>query len=67
MKKTDILKKNYEFRYVLTKGRYYSGKYIEVFYLKNKFSRNKIGIAIKTKIRKSCKKKLFKKINKRKL
>ena len=62
-----MLKKNYEFRYVLKKGKYYSGKYIEAFSLKNNFSRNKIGIAIKTKIRKSSKEKLFKEINKRKL
>ena len=43
MKKTEMLKKNYEYKRVLTKGKYYSGKYIEAFiktnnnkYLKNK-------------------------------
>ena len=29
MKKTKMLKKNYEFKNVLTKGKYYSGKRIE--------------------------------------
>ena len=36
MKKTKMLKKNYEFRKVLSKGKYYSGKYIETFILENK-------------------------------
>ena len=31
MKKTKMLKKNYEFKNVLTKGKYYSGKRIEAF------------------------------------
>ena len=29
MKTTEMLKKNYEFKQVLTKGKYYSGKYIK--------------------------------------
>ena len=35
MKKTRMLKKNYEFKNVLTKGKYYGGKQIEIFVLKN--------------------------------
>ena len=35
MKKTVMLKKNYEFRKVLSKGKYYSGEIIEAFILKN--------------------------------
>lgn len=49
MKKTETLKKNYEFKYVLTKGKYYSGKYIEAFSIKNNLNLNKIGIAISKK------------------
>ncbi len=49
MKKTKMLKKNYEFRKVLTKGKYYSGKYIEVFILKNNLKQNYLGLAISTK------------------
>ncbi len=42
MKNTEILKKNYEFRFVLKKGKYYSGKYIEAFAIKNNLEINKI-------------------------
>ncbi len=49
MKKTEMLKKNYEFRKVLSKGKYYSGKYIEIFALKNKELKNKLGIAVSVK------------------
>ena len=46
MKKTKNLKKNYEFKIVLTKGKYCSGKYIEAFFVKNNLKINKIGIAM---------------------
>ena len=35
LKNTKMLKKNYEFKNVLTKGKYYGGKQIEAFVLKN--------------------------------
>lgn len=50
MKKTRMLKKNYEFRRVLSKGKYYSGKYIEALILQNPKEINALGIAINTKI-----------------
>ena len=50
MKKTVMLKKNYEFRKVLSKGKYYSGKYIEALILANANSKNALGIAINTKL-----------------
>ena len=31
MKKTKMLKKNYEFKHVLSKGKYFSGKNIDAF------------------------------------
>ena len=31
MKKTKMLKKNYEFRDVLNRGKYYSGKYVVIY------------------------------------
>ena len=49
MKYTIILKKNYEFKRVLNKGKYYSGKYIEAFTLKNKDNKSRLGIAISVK------------------
>ena len=50
MKKTKMFKKNYEFRKVLSKGKYYSGEFIESFILKNEQKLNFLGIAINTKI-----------------
>ncbi len=45
-----MLKKNYEFKNVLSKGTYYSGKYIEAFIKKNNSNSNYLGIAIGVKI-----------------
>ena len=50
MKKTKMLKKNYEFRKVLSKGKYYTGEFIEAFILKNEQELNFLGIAVNTKI-----------------
>ena len=49
MKKTEMLKKNYEFKSVLTKGKFFVGKEIEIFIYKNNKKRNLLGIAIGTK------------------
>ena len=49
MKKTKMLKKNYEFKTVLTKGKFFKEKAIEIFVLKNNKKRNFLGIAISTK------------------
>lgn len=51
MKKTKMLKKNYEFKAVLSKGKYYTGNYIEAFISKNsKEKYNYLGLAISVKI-----------------
>jgi len=50
MKKTVMLKKNYEFRKVLSKGKYYSGEFIEALILANNKAQNSLGIAVNTKI-----------------
>lgn len=62
MKKTQMLKKNYEYKYVFKKGQYYSGKYIEIFCLKNNYSKNRLGIAISKKITKSVKRNRIKRL-----
>lgn len=62
MKRTVTLKKNYEFRRVLTKGRYFSGNYIECFVYKNKKEKNYIGIAIGVKIAKANKRNRIKRL-----
>lgn len=56
------LKKNYEFKNVLTKGKFYKGKYIEIFVLKNKRSSNFIGIAVQKKVAKAVKRNRIKRL-----
>ena len=48
-----MLKKNYEFKKVLKNGKFYSGKQINLFILKNKEKFNLLGIAISKKVGKS--------------
>ena len=63
MKKTKMLKKNYEFRNVLSKGKYYSGKYIEAFVKSNRnIEENLLGIAVSVKIAKATKRNLIKRL-----
>lgn len=62
MKKTKMLKKNYEFRKVLSKGKYYSGEYIEALILENRIKQNYLGIAIGTKVGKAVKRNNIKRL-----
>lgn len=63
MKKTKMLKKNYEFRNVLSKGTYYSGKYIEAFIQKQKQQKlNFLGIAVSVKVAKAVKRNHIKRL-----
>ena len=62
MKKTEMLKKNYEFRKVLSKGKYYSGKYIEALILSNTKKKNALGIAINTKLGKAVERNRIKRL-----
>lgn len=62
MKKTKMLKKNYEFRNVLSKGKYYGGKYIEAFIKPNKEKINFLGIAISVKVAKAVKRNKIKRL-----
>ena len=62
MKKTKMLKKNYEFKYVLSKGKYYSGENIEEFIYKNNYEYNLLGLAISTKIGKAVKRNMIKRL-----
>ncbi len=50
MKKTKLMKKNYEFKKVLNNGKIYKGNQIEIFYLKQNISVNFLGIAISKKV-----------------
>lgn len=49
MKKTDMLKKNYEFKNVLSKGKCYFGKYLIIYIIKENTISSKIGIAVSKK------------------
>ena len=49
MRKIKTLKKNYEFKNVLSKGKFYIGKQISIYILKNNLETNVIGIAVGTK------------------
>ena len=62
MNKTIMLKKNYEFKNVLSKGKYYSGECIELFIVKNNLEYNLLGLAISTKIGKAVKRNMIKRL-----
>ena len=62
MRKIDTLKKNYEFKNVLDKGKFYRGKYITVYINKNKKEKNVIGIAISKKLGKAVKRNRLKRL-----
>ncbi len=62
MRKIDTLKKNYEFKNVLNKGKFYRGKYITIYITKNKKEKNVIGIAISKKIGKAVKRNRLKRL-----
>lgn len=62
MRKIKTLKKNYEFKNVLNRGKYYVGKQITVYITKNKRKENVIGIAVSTKIGKAVKRNHIKRL-----
>ena len=49
MKKTEMLKKNYQFKLVLEKGKFFIEKELQIVVLKNNKKINYLGIAIGTK------------------
>lgn len=63
MLKTITLKKNYEFKNVLTRGKYCSGKYVDIYFLKkNNKNFNRIGIAVGVKVAKANKRNRIKRL-----
>lgn len=62
MKKTKMLKKNYEFKNVLSKGKYFSGKNIEAFIKNNNKKFNYLGLAISVKTAKAVKRNKIKRL-----
>ena len=49
MKNTKMLKKNYEFKKILTNGKHYKGRKIEAYIENNNENHNKLGLAIGVK------------------
>ena len=46
MKKTEMIKRRYEFKILFSKGQTFFGKNITMYILKNKMEINKLGIAV---------------------
>lgn len=53
MKKTVMIKKNYEFQYFFKRGSYFSGKYLEIYVHDNNSNVNRLGIIVSKKVGKS--------------
>ena len=62
MKKTIKLKKNYQFNNTFKKGKYFSGDFIECFYMKNNKNINYFGIAISSKLCNAVKRNRIKRV-----
>ena len=62
MKKTIKLKKNYEFNNTFKRGKYFSGNFIECFYVKNNKKINYFGIAISSKLCNAVKRNRIKRV-----
>lgn len=50
MKRISTLKMNYEFKNVFNKGKFYIGNEIIIYFLKNKYNENRLGIALSSKL-----------------
>ena len=46
MKRTIIIKKNYEFKKMFSKGKFFYGEYVHFYIVNNRLNYNKFGIAI---------------------
>ena len=62
MRKIKTLKKNYEFKRVLSKGKFYLGKYVVLYLKDNNKKENYLGIAVNTKIGKAVKRNRIKRL-----
>lgn len=62
MKKIKTLKKNYEFKNVLSKGNFYVSKHIILYVKNNQKKENYVGIAINTKVGKAVRRNRIKRL-----
>ena len=62
MKNTIIIKKNYEFKNLFSKGKFYYGDFIHMYIRKGNSNNNKFGIAISKKQGKAVKRNIIKRL-----
>ena len=62
MKNTIMIKKNYEFKYLFSKGKFYYGEFIHIYIKENNKPFNKLGIAISKKQGKAVKRNRIKRL-----
>lgn len=62
MYKTVSLKKNYEFMRLYNKGRFFVGKYIVLYVIKNNTKTNRLGITVNKKVGKAVKRNRLKRL-----
>lgn len=62
MKNTIMLKKNYEFKNLFSKGKFYYGEYIHMYIYKSSKKYNKFGIAVSKKQGKAVQRNRIKRI-----
>lgn len=62
MKKIRTLKKNYEFKNVLSKGKFYISKHIILYIKRNNKKENYVGFAVNTKIGKAVRRNRIKRV-----
>lgn len=62
MKKIKTLKKNYEFKNVLSKGKFYINKHIILYVKDNNKKENYVGIAVNTKVGKAVRRNRIKRL-----
>ena len=62
MRKIKTLKKNYEFKNVLSKGKFYVGKYVIAYITHNNENENYLGIAVSYKMGNAVKRNRIKRV-----
>ena len=62
MKKTIMIKKNYEFKHLFSKGKFYYGEYIHMYIKETNQDTNKLGIAVSKKQGKAVKRNHIKRL-----